>query len=142
MKQKGFTLIELLMVSAIVLILASVVMFFVSQPKDSASDIAVKNNLSSAIKQGNIYFLTSNSYGAGINNCSSGVFGDTLITQALAEVDKNLGSPKTINCYTSISGNEMAVLVNSLKEAKTNFCMDSSNFMGVASGVTNGLCVK
>ena len=58
MKQKGFTLIEIIVVAAIIGVLATVVLFVISKPQNEASDSAVRNNLVSIIKQGNIYYLT------------------------------------------------------------------------------------
>ena len=70
--KKGFTLIELVVVFAIIGVLATIVIAFVSQPKNSAQAAAVKANLQAVKKQAEIYYINNstnlNSYGSGIES--------------------------------------------------------------------------
>ena len=142
MKQKGFTLIEIIVVAAIIGVLATVVLFVISKPQNEASDSAVRNNLVSIIKQGNIYYLTNNSYGTDDGSCTGGVFSDPVVVQAFGEVYKNLGGAKSKVCSISSNGNNMAILVDGLRNGNSKLCVDSSNYVGTSDSVVDGLCVR
>jgi len=124
--KRAFTIIELIVVVAIIGILSSVVMFFVSKPGSQAADNAVKANLLTVRKQSEVYYISGNTYGSVQPNCTGGVFDDPTVVAAIAEVKKNLGGNQVVTC----NGNEnkWALKADSLKTTNEMWCVDSSGF--------------
>lgn len=129
--KKAFTIIELIVVVAIIGILSSVVMFLVSKPGNQAADNAVKANLLTVRKQSEVYYISGNTYGSVLANCTGGVFNDPTVVAAIAEVKKHLGGSGTVTC----SGNEnkWALKADSLKSTNETWCVDSSGFFYVGN---------
>ena len=74
---KGFTLIKLLVVVAIIGILASVVVASLNTARRKATDVKVKQQLSSVRSAAETYYLSAGNYGSATVACSSGMFTDT-----------------------------------------------------------------
>ncbi len=144
--KRGFTIIELIVVFAIIAILASVIIFLISQPKTDAINANIKVNLQTVRKQAEIYFINNsaeeNSYGNNISSCTEGVFSDEIINNALVQVAIHIDEPKTITCQTNSQGNKWAVLVNKLHDTSDLYCLDSSGYTGPANSVSEASCIS
>jgi prepilin-type N-terminal cleavage/methylation domain-containing protein len=74
--KKGFTLVELLLVIVIIGLLSAVVVVSLTDSRKKGSDAGVKNNLSAARSQGEVFYNTNtsapNSY---TSVCTNGVVG-------------------------------------------------------------------
>lgn len=141
---KGFTLIELLVVVAIVGLLASITLGYLSSARKRGDDTAVKSNLVTMRSVGEIFYLDNgNSYlpagGStfGIAACSTYDAAGTnmlsknkVIADAIAEaIFRGNGS----SCYNSADA--WAVAVGLKLNANTSWCVDNA---GVSKEVASG----
>ena len=123
-KNNGFTLIELLVVIAIMGILSSVVLASLNQARTQGSDAAVKQNLQTVRVQAHIYADDNNGDYGNITNCSTGVFSDPIVTNAInAAVSAAGGGSPTCNGDGTGSSQKYAVS-GPLKSGGT-WCVDS-----------------
>ncbi|MFA6000008.1 MAG: type II secretion system protein [Candidatus Paceibacterota bacterium] len=133
--KKGFTLIELLVVVAIVGILASVTLGYLSSAKKKGNDTAVKTNLATVRSAAEIFYVNNNnSYypsagGSTINSAcpvSYAPFGlnmfaqDKIINNALSVA---IAKGSSNWCYAD--GNTWAVAVGLNVDSTKSWCVDS-----------------
>ena len=115
---KGFTLIELLVVIAIIGVLSSIVLSSLNEARARGADTSIKNNLSNARAQAELYSETNgvNGYSGvcSINNSPGGVksirtfvvaagaaFGYTAVNADFLDGSKS-GNTTTVTCHASI----------------------------------------
>ena len=141
--QKGFTLIELLVVIAIIGILSSVVLASLNTARSKGKDASAQGSLSSVRNQAEIYYGTSNNYGAattvtvaidpttvptvtaGPGFCSA----DVQTLSLLRAVSANAAS--VANCAVGVSGQSWIAYVKlGTQTAPANYCVDSTGFAG------------
>jgi prepilin-type N-terminal cleavage/methylation domain-containing protein len=152
--QKGFTLIELLVVVAIIGILASVVLASLNTARSKGSDAAVKGNFAGIGAQAEIYY---DGTGAGKYNVdgttalagtgaagaacgvTTGMYSDSNITQALAQIATQMATTSTMTCTTSANGQKWAVSITALKGAATAWCVDNGGWVKQGTAAA-GVC--
>lgn len=153
--KKGFTLIELLVVVAIIGILASVVLASLNSARTKGADASVKANLANIRPQAELYYdgtgagkysavagtaLSDTGAAGAVCGVTTGMFSDTNITQALAQVAAQMASTSTMTCTTDANGQLWGVRISALKGATTSWCVDNSGWskagtMAASSGV-------
>ncbi len=140
--KKGFTLIELLVVVAIIGLLASVVVASLKSARDKGADASVKENIGTIRSQAEIYYNNnSNKYGTNTTaiivsgsagtacNPNNGMFNDTTIKNALAQVANQIDKTSSMICALGVNGQSWAVYVSKLKGVSTpptSWCVDSN----------------
>lgn len=139
LKNKGFTLIELLVVIAIIGILSSVVLSDLSTARSKGGDAAIKQTLSGAKTQAELFNTTNGTY-TGV--CGAGTETIALMVQGAAN---NLGSgavvgditqdfiyslvgtdPGAAVCHESASGWAAIVSLKNPVATSSGWCVDYS----------------
>ena len=133
--RRGFTLIELLVVIAIIGILASVVLASLNTARAKGADAAIKSDLDTIRKQSNLYEDDNGSFGADATDCTTGMFTDQNITNALTHAQT--ASAGTATCLSddgsSTAGSAAttwAVSVPLKSDATQQWCVDSYLYAG------------
>ena len=137
-KYRGFTLIELLVVIAIIGILSAVVLASLSTARNKGNDAAIQSDFSTIQTQAEIYYGgNGNSYGptqawaTGAGSCTSGMFSNATIANALAGADNangtgNVGCAATATTY---------VVASALQATTTAYwCVDNTGVAKYVSG--------
>lgn len=133
-------MIELLVVVAIIGILASVVLASLNTARLKGADVAVKADMANLRAQAEIWYEGhSNKYniGSATTTCDTGVFVDTNITAAIAQITLQAVAP---DCYTSADGQKWAMDVTLLKGAQTSWCVDNSGWAKEGVAGATGVC--
>ena len=127
--QRGFTLIELLVVIAIIGILASVVLASLNSARGKGADAAVKANMANIRAQAELYYDSNgskyNTTAAAVSVCTGGVFADTNITAAIAQITTQAAAP---TCNTDSTAQLWAMSTTPLKGAGGSWCVDNSGW--------------
>lgn len=139
---KGFTIIELLVVVAIIGLLASITLGYLSSARKKGDDAAVKSNLATVRQTAEIYFLDNgNSYikPGGFGNdyfeplpCSpeSGnpnyvLYTEPTISALKMAKDKGFYNPPIEPAYCFISSTNWAVAIRLKLDPTKSWCVDS-----------------
>lgn len=117
MNNRGFTLIELLVVTAIIGVLATVIMTALNGAKSRANDSRIKAQLTEMRAAMELYYDTHQNYGAATNLCDN-IFDDPSV---IAYVD-NMPGGVTPKCVSTGTG--YAVTANFLGAVGTYWCVD------------------
>lgn len=135
--KKGFTLIELLVVVAIIGILATIVLSKLSKAQALASDAVVKETIHNMRTQAELYAEDHNGkYGTqpyenyGGPTCDRGMYLDPKIVALVADLRKNIGYPKIIDCRIGSNGLTWRIEIQNFRGTNQRYCADST---GLAS---------
>lgn len=140
---KGFSLIELLVVIAIIGILSSVTLATLNVARAKGADAAIKADLDSLRKQASLYFDENSNYGPDAVDCTSGIFVDPVIANAIIHAETV--STATATCVSDDAdpaagtATSWAVSVPLKTDSTVSWCIDSSENvgLGVAENTTN-----
>lgn len=143
LNSKGFSLIELLVVIAIIGILASVTLATMNVARAKGADAAIKADLDGIRKQAGIYYDENTNYAADASDCTSGIFADPVIANAISHAETASGAAAT--CVSDDTdpavgtATSWAVSVPLKTDGTTSWCVDSSEAvgLGVAENTTN-----
>ncbi len=146
--KSGFTLIELLVVIAIIAILAAVVMAALGSGRDKATDAAIKQAMSSARGQAELYYATQGQTFTGVCGAAPGI-GATLLNAA----QRTGATVGPLNFAWGLSGGAGAAVchesanswaaITSLRSPLTfhaGWCVDSSGASREATTLTSTTC--
>ncbi|MCM2339089.1 MAG: type II secretion system GspH family protein [Burkholderiales bacterium] len=153
--KRGFTLIELLVVVAIIAILVAVIMASTTESRNRGADAGIKTNLNTIKGAAELFYVNpltvaptkpAFSFGSDISgNCpsysaSSNVMfqRDKNIADAIAEATKR----SSVNyAFCDANATNWAVGVVLKTDAKSAWCVDSSNASKKVTRVANGAMV-
>lgn len=116
--KKGFTLLELLVIIAIIGILSSVILVFLSSARNKAKDSAIKQELNHLKTQANIYLPTGT--GSDVTSCGDSIFVNNAIKPLLDSISG------TKWCKHS-GGQDFIVTAALVSDPDQSWCVDSSN---------------
>ncbi len=142
---RGFTLIELLVVIAIIAVLASVILVFVGQSKDSGGNAGVKSNLLNARPQAEVYFANQVSYqDVCLQASTQGVWKQVQaavraggrVPKATPYSDSTASTATTEECHDDVAGYVVWVpLKESTSASPRAWCIDAANASKVVTTV-------
>ncbi len=140
--KKGFTLIELLVVTAIIALLAAIIMMLTSNSRIKTGDASIQSNLNTVKNQAELfYYNNSNSYvvsgttpatfgPAGCPAYSSGsgyvLIKDKAIADAITEAKSRSAAGIFTSCAISSTTWAVAVELKSSVSNNAAWCVDSS----------------
>ncbi len=143
--KKGFTLIEMLIVVAIIAIIASVVIGFVTDAGSRSRDAKRKQTLDQLVKATNIYFSQNGDLPETTGTChtvSAGTFA-TLVSDLAPYISKINGDPARAGStgdyiYQNISDNagtyKYCAIMENTSAANTSPVVDFSSCAGGTTG--------
>ncbi|MBI2050091.1 MAG: type II secretion system protein [Candidatus Staskawiczbacteria bacterium] len=125
---RGFTLVEMLVVIAIIVVLASFVLYNVMQYIDKSKDATLKSNLAVLITAGELWYdRSSSSY--------VGFCGSTAVAKALSEPPPVSSSDR--KCNVNPEGTAWAVCAREFVNSAKAYCVDNK---GNQKEIDSSLC--
>ena len=134
----GFTILELLVVIAIIAVLATISMLLISDSQNKSKDSKIKSQMASIRKVTEVYATAnSNSYGATVTDCTSGMFANTTHDVAKFVTTANYPSGTTLSCRA----NSTSWAVSASLFGGNYWCVDSSGTpKEVSSAISTTSC--
>ncbi len=138
-RASGFTLIELLVVIAIIAILASVVMVALGTSRNKGIDAAIKQLMTSARSQAELFYSNNNTYSNGTISICDNVTTNNIYP-ILSDANKKLGgtgfvSPVAFTANSSGTGNSTAC------HASSNAWAAITSLKNPVNGSSYGWCI-
>lgn len=146
-RDKGFTLIELLISIAIIGIIFSIVIVYMSDARGRGNDTKVKAQLSRTRSTAELYFSNNNnSYNGSAGNISgpcntpNSMFTDTASGMATYATQANYPTGATLTCYSIASAYAMSALLPGAG-GTNSWCVDSlGNSKARSMPITSTVC--
>ncbi|MBI2673943.1 MAG: prepilin-type N-terminal cleavage/methylation domain-containing protein [Candidatus Zambryskibacteria bacterium] len=146
-RDKGFTLIELLISIAIIGIIFSIVIVYMSDARGRGNDTKVKAQLSRTRSTVELYFSNNNnSYNGSAGNISgpcntpNSMFTDTASGMATYATQANYPTGATLTCYSIASAYAMSALLPGAG-GTNSWCVDSlGNSKARSMPITSTVC--
>ncbi len=121
-KSRGFTIIELIVVIAIIAVLAAIVLVNVTAYINKGKDASIKGNMSTIATTAAVFYEGASDY--------TGLAANLTVANAVAAITSANEAPTL-----TVAGNGTAYCIESPLHEGTNWCVDSTGYVGAGTGL-------